>query len=121
MNLSEQICQCVEDTNKTMNDYDQRSAIGMARSWVDNQKPIERNDYAPQLHANRDNLAEALVTILEGHERDEQIQALRDVRQMVNAPFIDPRMMGYQASRAKKGALLSPGEKKKAKTAAAEK
>lgn len=40
-NLSDLMIAQIEASE--LNDYDQRSAIGMARSWVDNQKPITWN------------------------------------------------------------------------------
>ena len=41
MSLSEQMAECVMSSG--LNDYDQRSALGMARTWVDKRAPIEWN------------------------------------------------------------------------------
>lgn len=120
MKLVDQLWAAIEATKDTVNDYDHRSAIGMARSWVDNQKPITWN--ADQIeYRNRDDLAKALVKLLEGHDYEAQIDALYEVRKRVNAPYLDPRMAGRNAAREKRGELLTPKGRKARTAAAAEK
>lgn len=116
MNLTEQVKTCVADAGVMVNDYDQRSAMGMARSWLDNQKPIAWKPDQIE-YPKRDHLAKDLVVMLEGHDREDQITALLEARKMVNEPFSDPSMAGYRAARDKRGQLLTPGEKKKARSA----
>ncbi len=114
MSLTEQMIECVAAAVK-VNDYDQRSAIGMARTWVDRREPIKWK--AEQVeYPNRDQLAKDLVALMEGvDDRDEMIEALQGVRAHVNAPFVDPSMLGWQAARRE---ILKPRDAKKSKEAA---
>lgn len=108
MNLSEQMIECVETASLHVNDFDARSAIGMARTWVDRREPIRWN--INQVHyENRDSLAAALVALMEESEddRDAQIQALQKVREHVNAPYFNDWRKGKE--------LLKPGDRKKEK------
>lgn len=98
MNLSKQMIECVKATNPQeltptglglgLNDYDQRSAIGMARSWVDNREPI-RWKVEQVEYPKRDQLAKDLVSLMEETpaEPEEYVEALRAVRKVVNAPY----------------------------------
>lgn len=115
MSLTEQMIECVEAASVNVNDYDQRSAIGMARTWVDRREPIKWK--VEQIHVpNRDKLAEDLVALMEGvDDRDEMIEALQGVRAHVNAPFVDPSMLGWRASRRE---MLKPRDVKKARESA---
>ena len=84
--LREKIITCVVDSG--LNDYDQRSALGMARSWVDGhelQLAVNSLDLKPK----RDQLAQDLVAIMEEYlaENEEYIEALRAARAVVNKPF----------------------------------
>ncbi len=119
MSLQKQMIEAVKATNPQeltptgmgvgLNDYDQRSAIGMARSWVDNREPIrwkvEQIEYP-----NRDQLAKDLVSLMEASPAtdEEYVEALKAVRKHVNAPYLRESVHT--------GAdLRKPGEKKKAK------
>jgi hypothetical protein len=119
MNLSKQMIDTVKATNPQeltptgmgvgLNDYDQRSAIGMARAWVDNREPI-RWKVEQVEYPKRDQLAKDLVSLMEENpaEPEEYVEALKAVRKVVNAP--------YQRDSVHTGAdLRKPGEKKKAK------
>lgn len=111
--LNEQILTAVQGC--TAGDYCQRSALGMARTWVDKNKPLERPVYTGVVGwKQRDDLAEQLIAIMEAEdsERDERVTALNAARAVVNAPYLDPSMMGQQEGKA----LLRPGEKRKAKS-----
>jgi hypothetical protein len=89
-----------------LDDYGQRSAIGIARSWIDNgHKPIEREKNPADKYVHRDDLAEDLVVILEGHAREDAIEALQYARTVINAPFRDPGMNGQMV----KQNILKPG------------
>ena len=114
MSLTEQLIEMVDAAVK-VNEYDRRSAIGLARSWVDKREPIRANPDQIE-YPNRDQLARGLVTLLESaSDRDAQIEALQSARAYINAPFVDATMLGFQASRLR---LAKPGEKKKAREAA---
>lgn len=115
MSLTEQMIESVTVSSVKVNDYDQRSAIGMARTWVDRREPIKWKVEQVE-YPNRDQLAKDLVALMEGvDDRDEMIDALQGVRAHVNAPFADPSMLGWRAGRRD---LLKPGEKKKSREAA---
>lgn len=107
--LSDQIITLL--TASEINDYDQRSALGMARSWVDNQKPITWNPEQVQ-NAKRDQLAKDIVALLEENPADEaeHVEALLKAREHVNAPFQVETHSGQR--------LGKPGEKKKEREAA---
>lgn len=105
--LKDEIMAAVMATTETMTDADQRSAIGMARTWIENGKPIARQNYHQAVYKRRDDLAETLVSIMTGHDPDDCVAALQAVRAAVNAPFIDPTMVGWQAARAARGMVGS--------------
>src|SRR6185436_10388593 len=77
--LNEAILAKIEETANKINDYDQRSAIGMARSWVEHGR---LDTWNPERHKdmiqypNRDQLATDLVAIFEdsGAENDEMVE-----------------------------------------------
>lgn len=110
--LNDRILEAVQESSARIDDYGQRSAIGMARSWIDSGKPIEREINLADKYTARDDLAEALVTIMEGFDasRQEQVNALAVAREWVNAPFLDSTMNGQRD----KGNLLRPGDAAKA-------
>jgi hypothetical protein len=106
MGLAEQMIAQIEASG--INDYDQRSALGMARSWVDKREPIRWNP--EQVHyEKRDDLAQGLVGLMEANPgtNEEYVEALLEVRKKVNGP--------YQRTRVERGTIQKPGEKKKAK------
>lgn len=91
-------------------DHVQRSAIGMARTWVEKGKPIERQAMFSG-YEKRDDLAEALVRLLEGSEKQiERKRALAYAREKINRPYRDKTMMGLRAGARD---LSKPGDKKK--------
>jgi hypothetical protein len=90
-----------------VNQYDQRSALGVARSWMDSGEFAGAGPGLENLYGGRDRLARSLVAALEGVPRGEQLVALASAREKVNAPFLDPAMMGFQAARAKRGVVGS--------------
>lgn len=98
-------------TKSGLNDYDQRSALGMARTWVEKREPIKWNPNQIE-YPNRDQLARDLVIIMQENlaEDAEYVGALLRARKAVNAPF--QRATGPERDR-----IAKPGEKKKAKEA----
>lgn len=84
-------------------EQDQRSALGMARTWMEKGKAVVRSS---AIMAVRDGLAEGLIEAIRGSERDDSLTALREARAWLNAPFVDPTMNGQKLGRA---ALLKPG------------
>lgn len=112
--LNEAILAKVEESVGKINDYDQRSALGMVRSWLDSGRlgvwePQSGKDKIQ--YPKRDQLASDLVALIEesGAERGEVLDALAEARAWVNAPFLDPTMNGEKM----KAALAKPGEAKK--------
>ena len=56
------------------------------------------------------------MVILDGASAEDGIAALLDVRWVINAPYIDEKMLGFQAKRAERGQIGTlTGEKKKEK------
>ena len=95
-----------------MIDGDQRSALGMARSWLDNGEEIRWNP--DQAHyEKRDILAKALVDVIRDEDRDEAIEALADGRRVVNAPFVTEEMRARAEARAAAGVVGSVKKEKK--------
>lgn len=112
MNLTQQITETVINFPK-VTDYDQRSAIGMARTWVEKRKldvwdPIRHKDQIQNVQ--RDALATALVDIFRQAEaeEDEMIAALASARAEVNRPF-------QHQQRPERGPLSKPGDEAKRK------
>lgn len=93
--LNAAVLACVETSG--CNDYDQRSALGMARSWIENQKPVVRNGNCMHL---RDDLAEALIEEIRDKDRADSIAALQAARAVINESFLDPTMHGQGAVKA---------------------
>lgn len=83
-----------------VSDSDQRSALGMARTWLEKGQPIVR---APESFGlrGRDDLAEALIGEIAGMDKADAVEALGVARDWVNAPFVDPSMNGQKFGRAK--------------------
>ncbi len=88
-------------------DFDQRSALGTARTWVEKQKEPAYNPTRPECRL-RDALAREIVETLQASEAtDEQmIAALAEAREVINAPFRVNSFVGT--------ANLKPKEQKKA-------
>lgn len=115
-NLSEQVVSCVKASSvgevsaigmgAGLSDYGQRSAIGIARSSLElSYKPKEPNslDRKPA----RDALASELITLMEGHSKDDCLEALLEARKVVNAPF---QVVAHSGA-----SLQKPGAGKKAR------
>ena len=104
--LSEQIIAAVKATDGTMDDYAQRSAIGMARSTLDMEPRIKPNSYDP--YERRDALASQLVELMEeSGDTEECVEALLAARRVVNAPYLQAGVHGTKE-------LLKPGARRKA-------
>lgn len=81
--LSEQISSHLQDSK--LSDSDQRSALGMARTWVDKREPFVPT-VAREFH-RRDELAQGLIDLLVEAEPEEAIAALASAREVINAPY----------------------------------
>lgn len=88
-------------------DRDQRSALGMARTWVEKQKEPFYNPTRAECRL-RDNLTRELITALleSGCNGEEMAAALAAARKTINAPFKVDSFVGT--------AGLKPKEQKKA-------
>jgi len=112
MSINERILAQIQEFKG--NDYDQRSALGMTRSWLDNGY---LDTWSPERHKDmtenkgRDQLAKDLVAICEElkAKRPDVLVALREARAWVNAPFFDPTMNGAQSRKT----TMKPGAAKK--------
>lgn len=111
--LTKQVMDAV--TAASLSDNDQRSAIGMARSWLDEGKLKLAGPGLEKLHAGRDGLAQSLVAMFEGVKEDDAIFALAAARAKINEPFVNAAMKDFQAARAEHGTVGS--EKKNSKAA----
>lgn len=96
-------------------EYDQRSALGIADSYVrgsqvDTDKAKFDDNEVP---VNRDALALAMIEALGETDRPACKDALQGARRKLNAPYAeDPKMLAWRAQRAGKGALgTMTGEK----------
>ena len=87
MSLNEQIIECVMEYSG--GDYAQRSALGMARTWVDKGKFERPEKHGEGSWRTRDDLVERLITIFEasGAESEACVAALNAAREKVNAPY----------------------------------
>ena len=113
--LTKQVVAAVQATAATVNDSDQRSALGMARTWVEKREPIKRQTYFVDFFRRRDDLAEELVRIMAEADKGECLDALDEARNWVNAPFRNPAMLARAKQRAAMGLVGS--EKKNEKMA----
>jgi len=84
MSLAEQIIAEIEGS-KT-NDYQQRSALGMARSWLDT-GDLALAVNSLDLKPNRDKLAVDIVALMADFGPEESVGALLEARKHVNAPY----------------------------------
>lgn len=94
-------------------DADKRSALGMARSFIDDRKEIEPAVASATVYARRDQLARELVGAIRGAGRDDAINAIQAARANLNAPHTDETMLGFRAARAARGTVgsVKKGEK----------
>jgi hypothetical protein len=92
-----------------MTDHEQRSALGMARSFARDHKPVPVATNSRDLRPRRDALAVELAKILDGHDEDQCVIALRAAREMIDAPYRQDRFVGIKGA----GVLNKPGPKKK--------
>lgn len=103
-------------TSSGLNDFDQRSALGIARSSVEpNAKPYEGAVAVKHLMKGRDELALRLIAVLDGVKRDEAVAALAHARSLINAPYLDATMLGFRAAREEVGTARFEKKAKKEK------
>lgn len=108
--LSEAVWSAV-DASK-LDDQTQRSALGIARQCLETGKQVSRQPTPG--HGKRDDLAEALLTVLQGStKKTDQVAALAAARSRINAPFLDEKMQAERARQVKAGPVGS--EKKNTK------
>lgn len=103
--LTKQVVDTV--TTASLGDNDQRSAIGMARSWLDERKLKLAGPGLEKVHAGRDSLAQSLVAMFDGVKEEDAIAALAAARAKINEPFVDGAMKDFQAARAQHGTVGS--------------
>lgn len=103
--LNEQVLAVVVESG--LGDYEQRSAIGMARSWLDQGEMKLAGEGLETLYRGRDVLAGRLVDVIREAGREEAIAALREARAVVNEPFLDVSMVGWRVARLKVGIVGS--------------
>jgi hypothetical protein len=103
-----------------MNDWDQRSAIGMADRWVSTGRLMlwsaarQEGDGHVQIQLpERDRLAQAIVDLLAGVDEKVQREALRVARAELNKPYQDKGMVAYRAAQVKAGPVGSPKKNEK--------
>lgn len=115
--LTQAIIDCVMATNGKLDDYGQRGALGMARTWLENNKPIVVGANPADKYPLRDKLAVDLVMIFEtssiSYTKEQGIAALQAARALVIAPFIDPKVQAERQARLAAGPVGS--EKKNEK------
>lgn len=111
--LNQAVIDVIKTTSETMNDHDQRSALGIARGWIENGKIAETNPDLRTVCAARDQLAKALVEVIRDHKPADAIAALAAARAYINAPLVDPRLIAERARQSKAGPVGS--EKKNEK------
>ena len=115
--LTNQLLSCVQATDKTIPWYDQRSAMGLARTWI-GKRDFKRSEYHPVTMKRRDDLAEEVIALLaaDGRGNDELISTMIEARAIMDAPFQDEKMLGYRAAKAKRGQIgRLTGERKEKK------
>lgn len=80
-----------------LGDVDQRSAIGMARTWVEKREPVKRSVIGG--YEKRDDLAISLVAIMEeaAAPREEYLAVLAEARRALNEPFRDAAVVGSRS------------------------
>lgn len=110
--FTEKVCTVVLSAN--LNDWDQRSAIGVATTWLNTGRFNGAVADVGLIYQGRDALAREIIAVLEQNDNDkERRHALREARARLNAPFQDPTMAAYRSARAKAGPVGSEkkGEK----------
>jgi hypothetical protein len=105
MRLSQQLIDLIELTKERMSDNDQRSALGIADSFVRGsagiETPMAKYDDAGPL--NRDALAASFMDAIGDTDRDEAREALAAARKHLNAPYAnDPKIVKWRQDRAAK-------------------
>lgn len=77
-----------------LGDVDQRSALGIARTWVEKPDPVKRSLISG--YEKRDDLAVALVGIMEeaAVAPEECVAAIKEVRKVLNRPFQEAAAVG---------------------------
>jgi len=102
MSLGKQLIELLEITKSRMNDNDQRSALGIADSFVrgsaNTDTPMAKYDEEGPL--NRDGLAASFIDAIGEADREEAKVALREARAHLNAPFAnDPTILAWREQR----------------------
>lgn len=106
MSLTDELIDVMESA--TLGEYDKRSAIGIADSFVRG-----GNSSTPDVRQNedgsaksRDGLAFMFIELIKSSTKDEQRLALRETRLYLNAPYMnDPVILKWRAEREAQGPL----------------
>jgi hypothetical protein len=106
MRLAHEIIEVMKSCDKRIGDRDQRSALGIADSFVRGADinfsgiQVDENN-VPQ---NRDSLAAVIIGLVEGKPKASQKEALQAARYDLNAPFRnDPAIVRFREERAANG------------------
>ena len=102
MSLVQELIELIDLTGTKMSDYDQRSALGIADSYVRGSANIDTPQaaYDDEGPVNRDGLAAALIEALGNIDKEECREALREARRHLNAPFAnDPAILRWREQR----------------------
>ncbi len=112
--FSEQIVAEIELAG--INNYDQRSALGLMRTWVDKRQAHQRVDFGSlgARPTKRDDLVDKLIVLFEeaALTPDEYVEALTKARQHLNRAYFDPTMNGAKERKSS----LKPKDMKKGKS-----
>lgn len=102
MDLTKKLIDLIEMAKNRMGDNDQRSALGIADSFVRGSAtdtPLAKYDEEGPL--NRDALAASFIDVLTDADREEARKALGGARLHLNAPFAsDPKILKWREQRA---------------------
>ncbi len=103
MSIAEKLKELMKITSKRMSDNDQRSALGIADSFMRGSRNIDTPGakFDEEGPINRDGLAATLIDLLQGVEKSEGQVALAKARAFINEPFAnDPKILKWRGERA---------------------
>lgn len=105
MKLADQIIELMQACEGRIGEYDQRSALGIADSFVRGSVvDVPGARFEGELPRNRDGLAGAIVALLGETPKEKNKEALRIARDWLDAPFTnDPELLKWRVKRATEG------------------
>lgn len=104
MKLEDRLWELIEGCADRMNDWDARSALGLADSFRRGGKADLSNIKIENGAAlNRDGLAFLMIEALMADEKSDKAAALAEARRRLNAPYAnDPVILGMRAKQAER-------------------